>query len=274
MLPRRVRVGRGKRGPGDQPAYVILPGDGRDREADGQVEDDQEHDPPAVQPQPPGQDEPGAEQAEDGTRSPQRRLVRRGEEVVQHRPAQRTEHIDGQETQPPEHLLQRRANHDQRPHVEDDVGRAEPAQPGLMQERRREQPVPLVVRHAHGLVDGRVVGRADHVEVVDDPRVHPFDQVTQDVQADQHPGDDGARGHPAAEYRRRPPDTAIALVHAFDAVLADRRGPQAVRAGRAPAPAAGQVSLPVRMPETGRNRCGRLGARRWKLVHFSPTDLV
>src|SRR6266480_5443567 len=73
---RRIGVGRGEQPAGDQPAHVILPGDAGHQEAERQVDDDQDDDRPAVDLQPLRDHEPGAEQAEDGARGTQGRLVR------------------------------------------------------------------------------------------------------------------------------------------------------------------------------------------------------
>jgi len=65
LVPRRVRVGHGDQGARDETADVSLPGDGRtEREADHEVEGDQDNYSTGVQPQPPGHYEIGAEQAE------------------------------------------------------------------------------------------------------------------------------------------------------------------------------------------------------------------
>src|SRR5262249_28324242 len=63
------------------------------------------------------------------------------------RPAERAEQVYGEDPNPPQQAFQRRADQYQRPHVEDDVQRAEPAEALLVQERRGEQPVLLVVGH-------------------------------------------------------------------------------------------------------------------------------
>ncbi len=238
-----------------------LPGDDAvPQEAEHQVQHDDGHDPSAVQAQTPGHHEPGAEQAEDRAGGAERLHVRRGDEVEHHRAPERADQVHGQIAHAAEQLLQRRANQDQRPHVEQDVQRAVSVQAGRSKERRGDQTVVLALGNAlqRPAVDR---GLPEHRHVVAEAGVDQLDQVEQDVDPDQRPGDRRARAWPPAEHRARPADAAVSLPHAVDALLADRRGAQAVRARGPAAPDAGDVGFPARVPEAGRDARARAGVR-------------
>ena len=171
---RRIDEGGGEQAAGQQPADMRLPGDlGSQQQVEPEVEHHDGDQPPAVHPQPPGHHEPGAEQAEDGAGRSERRLGDRREVVVDDRPAYRADQVHGEIADRAEGPLQRGAHHDQRPHVEDDVERAEVAHAGRWQERRGDQPVPLAGGHPHERAVLAEPAEAEHLHVVGQPgRTH------------------------------------------------------------------------------------------------------
>ena len=163
--------------------------------------------------------------------------------------AQQRDPVEQRVPQPAEHELEVPAEHPEREHVDRDVQRTD------VQEARGHQPPPL----AGGDVGGHQPGRLDPRRRVVRPRAtrregrqHEDDDVDGD-EGDRHDRRRTRTGAPATDGARGP-RRAGGLRDTVDAVRADRRRAQAVRARRPPAPGAGQGGGPVGVPHAVRRR--------------------
>ena len=171
-------------------------------------------------------------------------------------PPSERDQVDGEEPGPAEHHLDVAADEPQREHVEREVDRPE------VQETRGQDPPPLAVGEPRGhqrpfLERRRAVVRGDAAGL----RHGPGEQ--RDVERDQHRDDERAAARLGPGDRDRPAHPPGALGDAVDALVADRRLPQALRAGGAVAPRAAQSGGAVGVTNAHRGGPGRRPARRW-----------
>ncbi len=152
--------------------------------------------------------------------------------VEEHRAAKRAHQVHDGEAHAAERQFERRANHHERPHVEQDVQRG-----SGVQERAGDEPVVLIVRHPDQLAaECRVSRQADQREIVDDLVVGQLGQIDSDVQGDEYPRDTRTgRDCPAAKDGPGPRGGAAAFTYALDALLPDWGAAEAVWAGVAAA---------------------------------------
>lgn len=243
--------------------------DAGDREAQRDVQADQQERLRHRQAQPAEKDHQGAHQAEDRS-GRTRGLADVGRE--QHhggRPAQQRDRVDGEQTPTPEHRLDLASDEPERDQVEQQVQRPEVQEPG-----RHDAP-PLAVghqgRHQRARTEqrGRVVG-------VQAAGLRHGECEDRDVDPDQPRHDDGSAAGPARAGDVAPAGRAAdRLLHAVDALVPDRRLTQAVRAGGTPAPRAPQPGRAVRVPGAHGRHVAR-SVRWWagRAGHGPPTGRI
>src|SRR5579884_4282439 len=227
----------------DQAADVPADGDVRDREGQDEVDHDPRHrGARKAAGGLPFDDQEGAEDAEDRTRRTERDGKRRQQQ--RSRGAREAgDEIEREVARTAEVVLDRPADHPERPHVETDVNDVR------VQEGGRDQPPPPAVRHVRRVEPKLLVERA--ARAVDAVSLRGADQVDRDVDRDQHPrcervGRTARR--PAHDPRRSHPPPRPGV---FRAAQPHRRRRHAFRADRAAALRAREPGLPVGAPIAG-----------------------